>query len=88
MPTSRAKSKCMCSGCHNDYYNQDRYGGCCNFKKAKVVQRMRVGIWQNPPYHWSPVFTLSCCTPDGGVMISKDDPRVVARKRKSHADVT
>lgn len=80
-----SKSKAMCSGCRQDFYNGHNDLGvkeCRSFKTAKVVTRMRVGIWQNPPYIWNPQKTLGCHSPDGGVMIEKNDCRVQMKKGK------
>ena len=33
------KSKSMCSGCYNNFYNLNREGGCWSFAKAKIVKR-------------------------------------------------
>ena len=71
------KSKSMCDGCHDDFYNRSVSGGCWCFADAKIVVRMRVGVWQNPPYEWNPQECLSCYNPDGSRMIEKNDPRVV-----------
>jgi hypothetical protein len=71
------KNKSMCRGCHNDFYNHRAEGGCWNFDSATVVVRMRVGVWQTPPYHWTPEECLSCYTPDGERMIGRSDSRVV-----------
>ena len=70
------KTKSMCSGCRDDFYNHNRPGGCWRFLEAKVLARTRVGIWQNPPYRWSPQATLSCHSPEGSVWIKEDDPRI------------
>ena len=70
------KSKSMCSGCIDDFYNSTEKGCWC-FENAKVVTRIRVGVWQSPPYEWSPQECLSCYSPDGARMIEKSDPRVV-----------
>lgn len=72
-----AKDKTMCSGCHDDFYNRNRDEGCWMFGNAKVVERMSVGTWQNPPYVWTPRKVLSCFHAQGSSMIKKDDPRVV-----------
>ena len=70
------KTKSMCSGCYNDFYNQTRSDGCWHFVSAKIVDRTKVGIWQNPPYVWKPQTTLSCHDPNGSVWIKQDDPRI------------
>ncbi len=76
------KDKTMCNGCRDDFYNQNRDEGCWMFKTAKVVERMRVGTWQNPPYVWTPQKCLSCFHPEGSSMLPKDDCRVVLPETK------
>ena len=71
-----SKAKVLCQGCRNDFYNHNREGGCWSFEKAKVVQRTRVGYFQEPPYTWNPVTTLSCYHEPGIALISKDDCRL------------
>lgn len=71
------KTKSLCSGCRDDYYNQNQEGGCWSFAGAKIVERLRVGIWQPPPYEWWPETCLSCFRPDGFVMLERDDARVI-----------
>jgi hypothetical protein len=69
----------LCQGCRDDYYNRpgnSTRGECWCLSGAKPVERMRVGIWQNPPYRWSPETTLSCHHPEGSVWIEKNDCRV------------
>ena len=42
-----------CSGCANNFYNGNNELGvkdCWSFKSAKVVSRITVGHWENPPY--------------------------------------
>ncbi len=75
-----AKSKSMCSGCHQDYYNHNRDGGCWSFKLATVVRRVKVGTSEPPPYSKTRAEKcLSCYSPDGGhSMLELTDSRVVA----------
>ena len=74
-----AKSKSMCSGCDNDYYNRpgnSHTSECWCFQNAKVVERTPVGWWQNPPYKWAPIKTLNCKTQTGTTaFLSIDDVR-------------
>ncbi len=79
------KDKSMCSGCHDDFYNQNRDEGCWMFQAAKVVERMSVGTWQNPPYVWTPRKVLSCFHCPGQKMIRKDDTRVVKNDAEAKA---
>lgn len=76
------KSKSMCSGCRNDFYNENNQYGvkdCWSFKTAKTVTRTRVGTWQNPPYKWSPMKILNCYHQEGSSFITKDDVRITRR---------
>ena len=80
------KTKAMCAGCHQDFYNKNVEGGCWMWKTSKITTKMRVGIWQNPPYEWSPQKFLSCYQPEGYALIEKNDCRVVLKKKKSNVD--
>lgn len=74
------KTRELCNGCHDDFYNGKNPHGvkaCWSFERAKIVEHMHVGTRQNPPYKWKPRKGLSCYHPEGGVMITRDDPRVV-----------
>lgn len=71
------KSKDLCRGCRDDYYNQNRDEGCWMFARAKVVQLQRVGTWQPPPYEWHPETRLTCYHADGSAMLRQSDPRIV-----------
>ena len=70
------KSKQMCLGCRDEYYNQTRKEGCWMYANAKIVTRTKVGIWQEPPYTWRPEKTFSCHSPSGSVWLKRDDSRV------------
>jgi hypothetical protein len=77
---SDAKKR-MCRGCRNDYYNHAGHsttGECWMFQKSKIVERILVGTWQNPPYRDAPRETLDCHTPESGTTwIKRDDCRVL-----------
>lgn len=79
---SNDEKKSLCKGCRDDFYNQpgNAPGGCCySLSTAQVVERTRVGWWQNPPYTWSPQKTLSCHhAPGQFAWIKENDPRIVA----------
>ena len=71
------KTKNMCSGCRDDFYNHNRKDGCWCFASAEIVTRIRVGIWENPPYHPNRAADcLSCYRPVGAAMLKTDDSRV------------
>lgn len=65
----------FCHDCYNNFYNQGSKE-CWHLKNAKIVTRIKVGVWQNPPYENRPVTTLNCNIPDGFRYISTDDERV------------
>lgn len=78
--------KAMCVGCSNNFYNHagnSTTGECWSLEKATVVERTKVGVWQNPPYRWSPHKTLDCHTPDGERWICRDDVRLIENGAKS-----
>lgn len=77
-----SKSKQMCSGCRNDFYNGNNNLGvseCWSYKDAKVVNKIRVGLWESPPYRNKATggkrktgFCLNCFSPYGSIMVSKE----------------
>jgi hypothetical protein len=75
-----AKSKAMCSGCYNDFYNRNRKDGCWSFAGARVLLRQRVGTWQPPPYSWHPEKVLSCYRETGYSFLPKSDSRIRTKK--------
>ena len=82
---TREEKLAMCHGCSNDYYNRpgnSTAGQCWMLASAKLVERIRVGVWQNPPYEKRPQRTLSCHSPDGERWIELEDCRVVGNERK------
>ena len=45
--------KKFCNGCGDEFYNGNNDVGvkeCWHFKKAKLVPRIMIGHWENPPY--------------------------------------
>ena len=83
------KSKAMCFGCRNDFYNRNREGGCWSFKTARIVTRVQVGIWEPPPYNSDRATKcLSCYSPDGYAMLESSDSRATDNAeewRRRHA---
>lgn len=75
-----SKTKTLCSGCYNDFYNHRGEDGCWMFAKAEVIQRTRVGTWQPPPYQWNPKPCLTCYRQPGSSFIKEDDPRIETAK--------
>jgi hypothetical protein len=57
------KSKEMCLGCENDFYNGKNNLGvkCCwSYKTARIVKRQMIHYNQVPPYTQEPIKVLSC----------------------------
>jgi len=77
------KSKSMCDGCRDDYYNQTRTEGCWSYQSATVVTKVAVGTFQNPPYFWSPQTFLSCYHREGQHQLGRDDCRVVGSTKQA-----
>mgnify|MGYP001576579523 CR=1 FL=1 len=64
------KSKTLCEGCRNDFYNQPGNapgGECWLFQKAKVATRWRLPWWTAPTESgaFTKVRTLDCHTEPG-----------------------
>jgi hypothetical protein len=77
-----SKTKRMCVGCRDDYYNQTQKDGCWMFKSAKIVTRVKVGTWEPPPYAKERATKcLSCFHCQGYSMLSLDDCRVKPRAK-------
>jgi len=57
-----AKSKALCSGCTDDFYNGQGAAECWLYKDAKVVKRFRIGWWtmQDKAENFTPVYTFQC----------------------------
>lgn len=53
------KSKDLCRGCYDDFYNSAP-GGCWSYEDATVTRKKFVHIDQVPPWKNQPVWTLSC----------------------------
>ena len=42
------KTKDLCRGCRNDFYNGEGAAECWSYKDAKAVRRWRLGWWVQP----------------------------------------
>ena len=71
------KTKSMCSGCRDNFYNGNNSLGvaeCWHFKDAKVVQRVIIHRDQMPPYrNLKTEPTLSCWYGDHGLRAYSKD---------------
>ena len=61
------KTKAMCAGCREDWYNHEVSGGCWNFKDARVVRRWKLAWWTAPVESgaFTEVKVLSCYSQPG-----------------------
>ncbi len=69
------KSKEMCKGCEDNFYNgNNQYGiKCCwNYKTARIVKRRQVHYSQVPPWNQDPIKVLSCMRIKGYALV---DPK-------------
>lgn len=54
------KTKSMCSGCEDDFYNSQRPEGCWSYDSAEIKLRKKVSVDQPPPWEHKPQEYLSC----------------------------
>lgn len=73
----KAKTKSMCSGCRDNFYNGGNPYGvaeCWSYKDAQVVKRVMIHRDQAPPYrNVKPRETLSCWYGDSGMLAVKPE---------------
>jgi hypothetical protein len=78
------KSKEMCVGCRDDWYNHNRGDGCWSYGNAKVVRRYKIGWWVQPDSvsAFTEVETLDCHNAYGHyALFEKLPPHLVQLKR-------
>ena len=83
---TKSKSKALCSGCRDDFYNDHNPIGvkeCWCFKDAEVVTRYRLGWWTQPtqPGSFTKVTTLSCHYAPGKYAHYKELPTFAVKVR-------
>jgi hypothetical protein len=69
------KSKQMCVGCRDNFYNGNNDLGvieCWNYKSAKIVSKKKVPYTMIPPWNMHPIKCLDCYHENGYAMI---DPK-------------
>lgn len=52
-----------CQGCRNEFYNGQNSLGikeCWSFLEAKIVWKVRIGNWENPPYKQKAIRIPNC----------------------------
>lgn len=69
-----AKSKRLCVGCRDNFYNGEGAAECWSFKSAKVVRRWKLGWWTRPvePSAYTEVYTLDCHHAPGKYAMHKE----------------
>lgn len=58
------EKKKLCEGCRDDFYNGKNPLGveeCWNFPTATIVERKKVGFWDEPPWESQPIVTCLDC---------------------------
>lgn len=85
------KSKSMCSGCRDDYYNRpgnSTTGECWCYAKAKVVRRWRIHWWTAPtvPQAYTEVETLACHREPGQYAFHEQLPDFAIQPRRLGVD--
>lgn len=70
------KSRALCAGCRDDFYNTAMPKGCWSFPKAKVVKRYAIGTFTLPttPGAFTRVWTLDCKRCPGREVYSEKVP--------------
>lgn len=67
-----AKTKEMCRGCEDDFYNGNNpynVQECWSYKNAKIEMRKRVSMHQVPPWTQKPSKYLTCYHQRGYVFV-------------------
>ena len=74
-------NKKHCSGCRNNFYNGNNNFGvkeCWSLKGAKLVSRIPIGHWENPPYlNKKKVKVLNCWHGEGSNRTHYVDPSTI-----------
>jgi len=76
------KSKKMCIGCYNNFYNGNNNLGikeCWSYVSSKIIERVEVGINEMPPYYHKPRKFLNCYRKSGYAYLT---PEEVINQRK------
>lgn len=65
-----------CVGCEQNFYNGNNGIGvqeCWHLKDAKLVKRLRIGMWQNPPYNAEATVKVFHCRREKGSCLIEPD---------------
>ncbi len=64
MMSKPAKTKKLCVGCHDNFYNGNNDLGvkeCWSYPDAKVIRKKFVHIDQRPPWNQDAEWAFDCC---------------------------
>ena len=81
------KSKALCEGCRNDFYNDKNeisVKECWSFKSAKVCRRWKLHWWTQPtvPRAFLEVVTLNCHHEPGQFAFYEQLPDFAVKPRR------
>lgn len=65
------KSKQMCVGCRDNFYNLER-DGCWLFESATIMKKKKVAMDQHPPWTQLADTVLSCRRESGYVYVGEN----------------
>lgn len=74
------KSKQMCQGCYNDFYNHGGGGSkeCWSYESAEVCERAFIHLSMVPPWKVKPETTLTCYRREKHVAVTPDHPQLTS----------
>lgn len=78
------KSKALCAGCRDEYYNGLGAVECWSYQGAQVVTRYRIGWWTTPdtPGAFTKVETLNCHHAPGKYALQEKLPPFAVEPRE------
>lgn len=68
--------KTKCVGCTDNFYNGNNpfnIQECWSLKSAQLVQRIRIGVWQSPPYDPTSTIEVYHCRKEKGNCLIKPE---------------
>lgn len=74
----KKKTKKLCSGCKDNFYNGNNPLGveeCWSFENAQVVKKKFVPMSQRPPWNMPAVTTLSCHRKTGYAAVGENQTK-------------
>ena len=76
------KTKALCSGCYNDFYNHGGGGadGCWSYDSAEVCKKAFIHLSAMPPWVVKPQTTLTCYKKSKHIAVDPDHPQLTSDK--------